>query len=299
MNSRRFSFDHLVGAGSGRRKTFQSFHLKDSLDFDRRVARKGCHANGRTCVLPDRFTKNLNQQIRKAIDDLRLIAKPLGRVYHTEHLYDALNAIEAAKRRLHSGEKIQSGLSGGLGALVYCEVLGEHRREGRPKPEPAGQEVADLYAGRKPSRNTGGRRDQAGAAASDASALSTRRWRPSRCRTATKPPGPGPAAQAEAVFVRKERDPARSGTVVFARTDQLLRRAGDPERGADQLRLLLPRPHDDVLVGEDAYVLRRRASSARVVCGPKARTGITEAVIAIPLRAASAHHGPGGSLHQH
>ncbi len=83
------------------------------------------HAHRRPRVLADGLAEDLDHQVRKAVDDLGLIAEAFGRVDHTEDFDHAFDLVKAAERDLGGGEETQADLARDLIALLDGQVFAE------------------------------------------------------------------------------------------------------------------------------------------------------------------------------
>src|SRR5262245_61344126 len=78
--------------------------LQDHLDLDRDAHGQAGHAHRRARVLADGLAEDLDHQVRTAVDDLGLVAEPLGGVHHAQDLHHARDPVEAAQRAARGGE---------------------------------------------------------------------------------------------------------------------------------------------------------------------------------------------------
>src|SRR5213593_4861298 len=102
-----------------------SLYLEDHLDLDRNVHRQPAHAHRRARVLADGLAEDLDHQVGEAVDDLGLIAEPLGRIDHAEHLDHAADLVEAAEIRAHGGQQGEAHFARDLIALLDREILAD------------------------------------------------------------------------------------------------------------------------------------------------------------------------------
>src|SRR5213593_2390684 len=102
-----------------------SLYLEDHLDLDRNVHRQPAHAHRRARVLADGLAEDLDHQVGEAVDDLGLIAEPLGRIDHAEDLDDAADLVEAAEIRAHGGQQGEAHLACDLITLLDREILAD------------------------------------------------------------------------------------------------------------------------------------------------------------------------------
>src|SRR5690606_38603403 len=94
--------------------------LDDALDLDGNSHRERAHAD-RGARVPAALAEDLDEEIRAAVDDFRLVLEVGHRVYHAEHLDDALHAVEAAELGAHHGEQVEPHAAGVLVALLDAE----------------------------------------------------------------------------------------------------------------------------------------------------------------------------------
>src|SRR2546425_11618555 len=98
--------------------------LDDRLDLDRDAVGQRSHAYGGAGVLA-LVAEHLDEQVRAAVDHLRLVGE-LGRaVHHAEQLHHALHAVEAAELGLHHREQREPDRARVLVALFHRELRAE------------------------------------------------------------------------------------------------------------------------------------------------------------------------------
>src|SRR3989441_7809735 len=98
--------------------------LDDRLDLHRDRVGQRSHAYGGAGVLA-LVAEHLDEQVRAAVDDLRLVAE-LGRaVHHAEQLHHAAHAVEAAELGLHHREQREPDRARVLVALFHAELGAE------------------------------------------------------------------------------------------------------------------------------------------------------------------------------
>src|SRR5688572_27491007 len=90
------------------------FELRDDLDLDRCVEGELRHADGRAGVQP-RLTEDLADELRGAIEDLRLGVEARRRGYEPGNLHDAVYPVQAACLGRRGGEGVE-------GAETGCQV---------------------------------------------------------------------------------------------------------------------------------------------------------------------------------
>src|SRR5687768_5493487 len=100
-----------------------SLHLEDHLDLHRDVTGEPRHSDRRARVPADGLAEHFDHQVREAVDDLRLIAEAVGGVHHAEHLYHALDLVEAPELAARRREQAQTDFARRFVALLDREVL--------------------------------------------------------------------------------------------------------------------------------------------------------------------------------
>src|SRR5689334_18268448 len=86
----------VTGRSTTRPCTSSTSELEDPLDLDRDSERQRAHADRRASVLAALLAVELDEQVGRAVRDLRLVAELGHRVDEAEQLHDALDAVEAA-----------------------------------------------------------------------------------------------------------------------------------------------------------------------------------------------------------
>ncbi len=135
--------------------------LDDHLHFDDRAGGQGVHPHGGTGMAAA-ITKDGDQQVRAAVQDLGLLGKCIGTLDKTTHADDAANLPEVADFGFERGQQLQpAGPGRGLGLLFrkgrrhfasdHFAVGGARNLSGEEDPIPAadGRNVVGYDGGRR------------------------------------------------------------------------------------------------------------------------------------------------------
>src|SRR4051812_16210973 len=100
-------------------------YLENHFNLDRNAQRQLRHADRGTGMLADRLAEYFDHQVRKPVDDFRLVGKSWRRVHHAENFDDPLHLVETSQIGLRICEKIQPDRTCGLVALLERQVLAD------------------------------------------------------------------------------------------------------------------------------------------------------------------------------
>ena len=105
------------------------FQLDYEFDFDCDAVWKAAHSDGGPCVFAV-FPEDFNHQVRKSVDDGRLLSEVGGTVHHSEGFDASLDDIESAELAFDGCEELYSdefcGFVSFFDREVSTEFTGDH-----------------------------------------------------------------------------------------------------------------------------------------------------------------------------
>lgn len=96
---------------------------KNSFNFHRLVIRQRAHAHSRACATTNFFTKNLNKEVRAAIDNARVVFKIGDSINQAQKFDNVTDTIQVAKFVFCNRQEVECGESGVLVGLFHAYIL--------------------------------------------------------------------------------------------------------------------------------------------------------------------------------
>src|SRR5690606_11420841 len=96
-------------------------HRHDRLDLDGDVVRQRAEADGRAGVAAG-LAEDGDEEVRTAVDDLRVLAEIRHGIDHAEQLHHAPHPAEVAERLVHHGEQVEAGQAGVVIGLLDADL---------------------------------------------------------------------------------------------------------------------------------------------------------------------------------